>query len=64
VAGVIGGWASGLTGVLVDAGHDEAEASDLAVLCISAIEGAITLARVQRSVRPIEIVQERLIPLL
>jgi len=50
--------------VLANAGHDDTDASDLAILCISSIEGAITLARVQRSTRPLEIVQERLIPLL
>jgi hypothetical protein len=50
--------------VFVKAGHEDTEASDLALLCISSIEGAITLARVRRSTRPIDIVQERLIPLL
>jgi len=64
VAAIVNNWASGLTAVLVNAGHEDTEASDLALLCISSIEGAITLARVQRSPRPIEIVQERLIPLL
>jgi AcrR family transcriptional regulator len=64
VAGVVDDWATGLKAVLVGAGHDETDASDLADLCISAIEGAITLARVRRSTRPIKIVQERLIPLL
>jgi AcrR family transcriptional regulator len=64
VARVVEDWATGLTTVLVNAGHEEREASDLALLCISSIEGAITLSRVRRSTRPIEIVQERLIPLL
>jgi TetR/AcrR family transcriptional repressor of lmrAB and yxaGH operons len=64
VAGVVDDWATGLAAVLVNAGHEHTRASDLAVLCISSIEGAITLARVRRSTRPIEIVQERLIPLL
>jgi AcrR family transcriptional regulator len=64
VAGVLDDWARGLEAVLVKAGHDHAEAADLALLCISSIEGAITLARVRRSIRPIEIVQEQLIPLL
>lgn len=64
VAGVVDDWATSLTTVLVNAGHDHDEASDLALLCISSIEGAITLARVRRSTRPIEIVQERLLPLL
>jgi len=47
--------------VRVDAGHAESEAGDLAQLCISSIEGAITLARVRRSTRPVELVQESLI---
>jgi TetR/AcrR family transcriptional repressor of lmrAB and yxaGH operons len=64
VSGIFDQWASGLTAVLVNAGRKQADASDLAILCIASIEGAITLARVQRSTRPIEVVQERLIPLL
>lgn len=64
VAAVITDWTNALKAVLVDAGHDDAEASDLATLCVGSIEGAITLARVHRSTRPIEVVQERLIPLL
>ena len=64
VAGVVDDWMRVLSGVLVEAGRDETEASDLALLCISSLEGAITMARVRRSTRPIEIVQERLIPLL
>ena len=64
VAGVVDDWATRLTAVLANAGHDDTDASDLAILCISSIEGAITLARVQRSTTPLEIVQERLIPLL
>ncbi len=64
VAGVVDDWATALAAVLVSAGHEETEASDLALLCISALEGAITLSRVRRSTRPIELVQERLIPLL
>lgn len=64
VAAVLADWTSALKAVLLDAGHDEVEASDLAMLCVSSIEGAITLARVHGSTRPIEIVQERLIPTL
>lgn len=64
VAGVIDDWTMALTAVLVAAGRDETEASDLALLCISSLEGAITLSRVRRSSRPIEIVQERLVQLL
>ena len=64
VAAVVADWTDVLKAVLMDAGHDAAEASDLAVLCVGSIEGAITLARVHRSTRPIEIVQERLVPML
>jgi TetR/AcrR family transcriptional repressor of lmrAB and yxaGH operons len=64
VAGVVDDWTRALAAVLVSAGRDESEASDLALLCVSSLEGAITMARVRRSTRPIEIVQERLIPLL
>jgi AcrR family transcriptional regulator len=64
VAGIVGDWVTALAGVLVKAGHDEADASDLALLCVAALEGAITLSRVRRSTRPIELVEERLVPLL
>jgi TetR/AcrR family transcriptional repressor of lmrAB and yxaGH operons len=64
VAKVVDDWSTVLASALVDAGRDEAEASDLALLCISSLEGAITLARVRRSVRPIELVQEQVIPML
>ncbi len=61
VAKVFDDWATALQAVLVDAGHTEPEAADLALLCISSIEGAITLARVRRSTRPIQLVQDWLI---
>jgi hypothetical protein len=64
VAGIVDDWATALAAVLVKAGHDEADAADLALLCVSALEGAITLSRVRRSTRPIELVEERLVPLL
>jgi TetR/AcrR family transcriptional regulator, lmrAB and yxaGH operons repressor len=64
VAGVVDDWARELASVLVTAGRKDGEASDLALLCIAALEGAITLARLHRSTRPIEVIQKRLIPLL
>jgi TetR/AcrR family transcriptional regulator, lmrAB and yxaGH operons repressor len=64
VAGVVEDWESALAAVLLRDGRDEAEASDMALLCISAIEGAITIARVRRSTKPIELVQNRLIAIL
>ena len=63
-ATVMTDWAGVLSGVLVDSGRSEEEAVDLAWLCISAIEGAITVARVRRSTRPLELVREHLVPLL
>jgi TetR/AcrR family transcriptional repressor of lmrAB and yxaGH operons len=64
VAKILDDWANSMTTVLVNAGHDHDAAFDLALLCISSIEGAITLARVRRSTRPIDIVAERLVPLV
>lgn len=64
VAHVLDDWTGALAAVLRSAGHDEDGASDLAQLCVAAVEGAIILARVRRTVRPIEVVQERLLPLL
>lgn len=64
VASVVDEWTTALSDVLGAAGHDPAEATDLALLCISSLEGAITIARVRRSTRPIDLVQERLVPLL
>jgi AcrR family transcriptional regulator len=64
VAAIVDDWATALAAILVTAGRDRVEALDLALLCISALEGAITLARLRRSTRPIELVHERLTALL
>ena len=64
VASIVGDWHGGLTEVLTRSGHPPAEAADLAMLCISALEGAITMSRVKRSSDPIDVVRERIVPLL
>lgn len=64
VAEIMGSWVAALAEVLVDAGRDRHEATDLATTCLSALEGAILVARVQRSARPIELVETYLVPLL
>lgn len=64
VSSIVDEWQSALAEVLTGSGHDPAEAADLAMLGISALEGAITMSRVQRSVDPIDIVRARIVPLL
>lgn len=61
---IVDDWQNGLADVLTRSGHDPVEAADLAMLCISALEGAITMSRVKRSTTPIDIVLGRLLPLL
>jgi TetR/AcrR family transcriptional repressor of lmrAB and yxaGH operons len=64
IGSIVDDWHTGLTDVLVRAGHDRDAAADLAMLCISALEGAITMSRVRRSTGPIDIVRNRIIPML
>jgi TetR/AcrR family transcriptional regulator, lmrAB and yxaGH operons repressor len=64
VSSIVDDWQTGLAEVLTRSGHDPREAADLSMLCISALEGAITMSRVQRSTKPIDIVLGRLSPLL
>ncbi|MGH3492714.1 MAG: TetR/AcrR family transcriptional regulator [Sciscionella sp.] len=64
VSKILNGWIASLADVLIDAGRSPEDAHDLASLFLSSLEGAIMIARVQRSARPIEVVQERLRPLL
>lgn len=64
VAGVVQEWIDALTGVLVNGDRKRDEARDLAVLSISALEGAILMSRVRRSTDPIDIVHASLLPLL
>ena len=63
-AGVIGSWVAALAQTLIEEGQTTAEAEDLALLCVSSLEGAVLVARVQRSTKPVETVKARLLPLL
>ena len=49
---------------LVSAGHKKAAARDVAELCIAGVEGALMLARIERSPAPIDRVERRLRALL
>lgn len=64
ISSIVDDWHTGLTDVLVRAGRDPDGAADLAMLCISALEGAITLSRVKRSTDPIDTVRTRIVPML
>jgi TetR/AcrR family transcriptional repressor of lmrAB and yxaGH operons len=57
-------WRTIMRGSLTAAGHDNAHAQDLADLCIAGLEGALVLARVDRSPAPIDRVQRQLNQLL
>ena len=57
-------WQQQVAASLVARGHDPAEAADLAGLAIAAIEGALILARAQRSTEPLERVARQLSALL
>jgi len=64
VASIIDDWQTGLANVLSRSGHDPDDSAELAMLCISALEGAITMSRVKRSTDPIDIVRASITPLL
>ncbi|MEV5355995.1 TetR/AcrR family transcriptional regulator [Streptomyces sp. NPDC093516] len=57
-------WTSAVAGALVETGVPEERARPLATLMISALEGAILLARAERDVRPLTTVARELGPLL
>jgi TetR/AcrR family transcriptional repressor of lmrAB and yxaGH operons len=61
---IIDSWTGALADSLTDAGRPRREARDLALLCVCSLEGAIMVARVQRSTRPIDVVRARLLPML
>lgn len=61
---VLAGWLEVLTDLLVAGGRDPDEAADVAMLAVSAVEGAILLARVRRDTRPLDAVARTLQPLL
>lgn len=58
VTEVVDGWTGLLATALVGAGHDAESATDNAFLAIATLEGAITLARLRRSTRPIELARD------
>jgi hypothetical protein len=64
VAEIMSGWVAALADVLVEAGRAPSEAEELSTLCLSALEGALMVARVQRSAHPVDVVEQRLLPLL
>lgn len=64
VAEIIDEWAALLAESMTRAGREPGEATDTALLCISAMEGAITLARVKQSPKPIDLALAAMLPLL
>ncbi|MGW1963577.1 TetR/AcrR family transcriptional regulator [Streptomyces sp. NPDC001935] len=64
VADAFAAWWRPLTGALTDMGVPAARADALATLMISALEGAILLARAEQNVRPLATVAAELAPLL
>lgn len=57
---ILGRWCTALTRAFAKDGFDDDDAASLAVMSISALEGAIVLARSTRSVRPLGQVGEQL----
>lgn len=57
---ILGRWCTALTRAFVKDGFDDDDAASLAVMSISALEGAIVLSRSTRSVRPLSQVGEQL----
>lgn len=64
IAAIVEDWHHGLADVLTRAGHGPGAAADLAMLCISALEGAITMSRVKRSTGPLDVVRAWIVPML
>ncbi|MEU1205885.1 TetR/AcrR family transcriptional regulator [Nocardia sp. NPDC005825] len=63
-ATILARWRTALVASLTGAGVPMVRAESLATLSLSAIEGAIVLSRVERSLRPLELVAAELEPLL
>lgn len=57
---ILGRWCTALTRAFMKDGFDDNDAASLAVMSISALEGAIVLSRSTRSVRPLGQVGEQL----
>jgi TetR/AcrR family transcriptional regulator, lmrAB and yxaGH operons repressor len=64
IADIIGSWTAALADALVEDGRDRTEADALALMCVCSLEGAILVARVQKSAKPIESVKAHVLPLL
>lgn len=64
VSDVLDDWARSLTGILGASGHQQADATELAGLCIAGLEGAVLIARVQRSTVALDAVERRVSRLL
>jgi TetR/AcrR family transcriptional repressor of lmrAB and yxaGH operons len=61
---VLGDWRGILQQSLTSAGHDRKQAERLAELCIAGLEGALMLARVDRTTAPLDRVEQQLRALL
>ncbi len=57
-------WQAEVVGVLVRSGHSAERAVSLASVVLSAVEGAVVLARAQRSLEPLQAVERELSALL
>jgi TetR/AcrR family transcriptional repressor of lmrAB and yxaGH operons len=58
ISKIVDAWTGTLADALRDAGRNATEASDLALLCVCSLEGAILVARVQRSTKSIDTVRD------
>ncbi|MEU6138440.1 TetR family transcriptional regulator C-terminal domain-containing protein [Nocardioides sp. NPDC047086] len=64
VGGIVSDWQAALADLIGGSGRTRRESDDLAMLAIGSLEGAIMMARVTRSTAPIDVVVERIAPLL
>lgn len=64
VASVFARWRSVLADAIAAGGRDSETADDLAELCISAVEGALILCRVEGSTEPLDRIERQLAALL
>jgi AcrR family transcriptional regulator len=58
------GWQEPLTAALRETGVPEERAAALAIVVISALEGAIVLARIRQDVAPLDVIVDELAPVL